>query len=196
LDLDLECVTAAVGKRCVANPGKRTIGAWCDIADHCNTAEGYLKLTCDKDRNSCAGASQGVECADDDVNTNPNLGKTTVELFNRCDRASLTCNENNLLCQADLGITKATEIGGIGATTEDIRDQIRKLINIALGFLGVAGVIVTVYGGAMWMSAAGDDEKVEKAKKTIVSGLIGIVIIGIAWTIVSYVLSATQKIGG
>ena len=45
------------------------------------------------------------------------------------------------------------------------------------------------------MSAAGDDEKVEKAKKTIVSGLIGLVIIGIAWTIVSYVLSVSQGVG-
>jgi len=36
--------------------------------------------------------------------------------------------------------------------------------------------------------------EVGKAKKTIVAGLIGLVIIGIAWTIVSYVVNVTQEI--
>lgn len=195
LDPDLECTDAAVGKKCVADPGARMIGTWCDSAAHCNTLEGFLKLTCNTDENYCVGASSKVECADDDVNKNKELGETNVEQFNRCDRNSLFCNDN-FLCQADLGTTTASTIAGTGTSTEDIRDLVRKLINIALGFLGVAGVIVTMYGGALWMSAAGEDEKVEKAKKTIVSGLIGLIIIGIAWTIVSYVLAVTQTTAG
>jgi hypothetical protein len=55
-------------------------------------------------------------------------------------------------------------------------------------------VIITIYGGVIWMTAFGDDEKVGKAKKTIIAGVIGIVIIGIAWTIVSYVLKFTGDI--
>ena len=96
-------------------------------------------------------------------------------------------------CQQDFG-QGAVPTDKLGETATDIRDQIRNMINIALGFLGVAGVIVTIYGGAIWLSAAGDDEKVGKAKKTIIAGVIGLIIIGIAWTIVSYVLNVTQSI--
>ena len=45
------------------------------------------------------------------------------------------------------------------------------------------------------MTAMGEDEKVEKGKKTIVAGLVGIAIIGIAWTIVSYILNVTRGVG-
>ena len=42
------------------------------------------------------------------------------------------------------------------------------------------------------MSAMGEEDKVEKGKKTIIAGAIGLVIIGIAWTIVSYIISVSQ----
>ncbi|MBI4359638.1 MAG: hypothetical protein HY564_00905, partial [Candidatus Jacksonbacteria bacterium] len=109
-----------------------------------------------------------------------------------CD-TGLVCDAKDLECVNDFG---QGEIPGdkLGEAATDLRDQIRELINIALGFLGVIGVIVTLYGGFTWMTAFGDDEKVGKAKKTLVAGIIGIVIIGIAWTIVSYVLNLAGEI--
>ena len=172
----------------------RSIGTYCALTDHCDTREGFLELSCDKDRFRCVAASRGVSCADDGVNPSSFYGTTAAELTPqyRCDR-SLFCDKNGE-CARDLGGEFVEEIG-VGESTDDIRDQVRRIINIALGFLGVVGVIITIYGGVLWMTAMGEDEKVEKGKKTIVAGLVGIAIIGIAWTIVSYILNVTRGVG-
>ena len=194
---NLECRGASQGKKCVPTPANRKIGTWCDAAEHCNTQEGILKLTCNSEKNMCVGASSGISCAEEEVNTDPLLGKINqdIEPADRCDRNSLFCN-TNFICQADLGATSASQIAGVGRGTEDIRDTIRNIINIALGFLGVIGVLLVLYGGWIWMTAMGEEEKVEKAKKTIIAGVVGMAIIAVAWTIVSFVLSAAQNVSG
>jgi hypothetical protein len=183
--------------RCVPDADEIAIGTWCSEVAHCDSELGFFEFTCDKDNNVCVGAGHDIDCSDNAVNTNALLGETTVSRGNRCDRALnciLDANQNGE-CRRDIGTEFVQDIG-VGGSTDDIRDQIRTLINIALGFLGVAGVIIVIYGGALWMTSAGDEEKVEKGKKTIVAGLIGLVIIGIAWTIVSYILNVTQGISG
>lgn len=56
-----------------------------------------------------------------------------------------------------------------------------------LGFLGVAAVMVIIVGGYTWMTAAGNEEKIKKAKQVLQSGLIGLVIILIAYVLVIFV---------
>jgi len=183
---------------CVALPENRAIGTKCDHNQHdaeCDTPAGGFDFTCGKN-DHCVGSTANIACMNDSptVNRYLLLGKVYAQMdsSDRCD-IGLYCDPNKGSCQNDFGQGKIPS-DKLGEAAEDIRDQIRNIINIALGFLGVAGVIVTIYGGALWMSAVGDDEKVGKAKKTIVAGMIGLVIIGVAWTIVSYVLTITQSI--
>jgi len=127
--------------------------------------------------------------------TGVSLGQVSefqLDSSDRCD-TGLVCSAEEGVCVNDFG-QGAIPADKLGEAASDIRDQIRNIINIALGFLGVIGVIIVIYGGIVWMTAAGDDEKVGKAKKTIIAGVIGIIIIGIAWTIVSYVLNLAQQI--
>lgn len=192
-NVQLQCVS----NRCVVPRQFVAIGTWCGTGLHCEDETTTLQFTCRTDQNYCVGAVDNVACIDELARLNKDsaigtLG-TAIAESERC-ATGLVCDiPNSGLCKNDFGQGEipADKLGDAAA---DIRDQIRELLNIALGFLGVAGVIVTMYGGALWMASAGDDEKVEKAKKTIVSGLIGLVIIGISWTIVSYVLKVTQEI--
>lgn len=62
------------------------------------------------------------------------------------------------------------------------------LINTLLTFLGLIAVCIILYGGFKWMTAMGSEEKTGEAKKLILSGAIGIVIILSAWGISKYVL--------
>jgi len=182
--------------RCVVPEGDVAIGTWCNSGVQCEDETGTMQFTCDTNESFCVAGVRGVSCVDDlaRLNKDANIGTlgTDIDEPDRCG-PGLVCDKDASICENDFG-QGAVPTDKLGETAEDIRDQIRNVINIALGFLGVGGVIVTIYGGALWMSAAGDDEKVGKAKKTIVSGLIGLVIIGIAWTIVSYVLTITQDI--
>ncbi|MCF7906395.1 hypothetical protein K9L04_00490, partial [Patescibacteria group bacterium] len=46
-----------------------------------------------------------------------------------------------------------------------------------------------VYGGILWMTSGGEEEKVKKAKKLMISGIIGMIIIVSAYAITSYLLN-------
>jgi len=48
---------------------------------------------------------------------------------------------------------------------------------IFLTLLGIIFISYTIYGGFLWMTAAGNDEKISKAKKIIRDGVIGTIII-------------------
>lgn len=84
--------------------------------------------------------------------------------------------------------TAAVQGGGFnaGATFEGI---IGKIITMAIGLIGVIFLILAIYGGYMWMTAHGNDETVEKAKKTIVSAIIGLIIVLAAYAISHYLVS-------
>lgn len=64
------------------------------------------------------------------------------------------------------------------------------IINYFLGVLGLIAVAMLIYAGVMMVTAGGDDQQVGKARKIITYAIIGIVIILLSWTIVTFVTSA------
>ncbi len=86
-------------------------------------------------------------------------------------------------------ITKAN----IALTNADPRETAVRIINTALGFLGLIAVVIVLYGGFMWMTAAGNEERITKAKQILTAGIIGLVIIAMAWAIASYVVGAIMS---
>ena len=91
------------------------------------------------------------------------------------------------------GFNVAQNIGGGAFGTTDIREVIVNIVNIALGFLGIVAVIILIYGGWLWMTAAGNPDRVESAKRTIRNAVIGLAIIIASWAIVLFVV--TQLFG-
>jgi amino acid transporter len=61
-------------------------------------------------------------------------------------------------------------------------------IKAFLSLLGVIFIILMVLAGYNWMTAAGDEQKVEKAKETIKRAIIGLVIVLGAFAITQFVL--------
>jgi len=95
----------------------------------------------------------------------------------------------------DLGVNAIQSTIKLGSG--DVRQTAARIINVALGFLGIVAVVIVLLGGFKWMIAGGNDEKTAEAKKLIVSGIIGLAIILSAWAITSFVISrlvtATQE---
>ncbi|MFH0891811.1 MAG: pilin [Candidatus Falkowbacteria bacterium] len=77
---------------------------------------------------------------------------------------------------------------GLGNT--DPREMAGSVINIFLGFLGIIAVLLILFGGFKWMTAAGDEGKVDEAKKLIAAGIIGLVVILAAFAIAQFVINA------
>lgn len=81
-------------------------------------------------------------------------------------------------------VNTSLEITGYG--TNDPEQVIKNLINWVLGILALIAVVLILVGGFQWMTAAGNEEKVDKAKKIIVAAIIGLVIVMMAWGISLY----------
>jgi lysylphosphatidylglycerol synthetase-like protein (DUF2156 family) len=70
----------------------------------------------------------------------------------------------------------------------DIRNRIVNIINIVLTLLGILMVVLIIYAGFKWMTAAGNEDQISKAKKTLTSAIIGLIIILSAWGISAFIL--------
>jgi hypothetical protein len=77
----------------------------------------------------------------------------------------------------------------IGLGNEDPRIIIANIIRVALGFLGILAVAIIIYGGWLWMTAGGEEEKIRKAKKVLINAAIGLAIILSSFLIVSFIIS-------
>jgi len=81
-----------------------------------------------------------------------------------------------------------TDSTGLGQA--DLKSTIGNLIRVFLGFLGIIAVVMVLLGGFKWMTASGNDEKVQDAKKLLVAGIVGLAIILSAYAITTFVISS------
>jgi len=71
------------------------------------------------------------------------------------------------------------------------------IIRVVIGLLGMVFFALLVYGGYMYMTAAGKEERVKKAKDTIVAAVIGLIIVLASYAIATFVINAvTSSTGG
>jgi len=80
------------------------------------------------------------------------------------------------------------EVAGLGE--EDLTAVIARIIRAILGFLGIVAVVIILWGGFLWMTSGGSDEKVGKARKFIIMGIIGLAIVLAAYAIASFVITS------
>lgn len=74
-----------------------------------------------------------------------------------------------------------------GAAT-NLDAQIASIINILIGVIGVAAVIMLIIGGFRYVFSQGDEKSTKGAKDTILYAIIGIVVALLAFAIVNFVL--------
>lgn len=78
-------------------------------------------------------------------------------------------------------------VGGNQAGEFGFDDLIIQIIRIALYFAGAIALIFLIIGGFQYIAARGNEEAMEKAKKTITGAVIGVVIIIMSYAIVTIV---------
>jgi Na+/proline symporter len=82
----------------------------------------------------------------------------------------------------------------LGLSDTNLVTVVVRLVNLALGFLPLVAVIFVILGGLQWMTSGGDEEKVGRAKRTISSAIIGIVVVLLAWAIVQFIAKTTLNV--
>ncbi len=99
----------------------------------------------------------------------------------------------NFVFAQGLGLNAVNNGLGGSLTSVDPRILLGRIVNIALGFLGVIAVGFIAYAGFIWLTSNGNEEKIETAKKILKNGIIGLVIILASWGIATFLIS---KLGG
>ena len=87
--------------------------------------------------------------------------------------------------QFGLEYGSALELG-----TQELRTSIMQVINVILSFLGIIALIIILWGGFMWMTAGGNEEKVTKARQMLVAGVVGLAIVLAAYAIANFVVNS------
>lgn len=93
---------------------------------------------------------------------------------------------SSALAQTDFGTSYAANVG---LSTTDIRVSIVSVVRTILGILGILALLLVLYGGFVWMTAAGRADRIELAKKILLNAVIGLIIIIFAFAIVQYIFS-------
>lgn len=107
------------------------------------------------------------------------------------------------LCAPALSLAQGNlddALGHLGKTGEkagveqdsDLSSIVGTIINAALSLVGIIFLVLMVYAGYMWMTAAGDEEKTGKAKKIITASIIGVILVVGAYAITVFV---TERLG-
>lgn len=77
----------------------------------------------------------------------------------------------------------------VGKDPEDIYKIANGVILTFFALLALIFLVMMLYGGYNWMTAMGDDEKVTKAKDTIIASVIGVIILLSGYAITTFVIT-------
>jgi hypothetical protein len=73
------------------------------------------------------------------------------------------------------------------ATLRCIPDLFRNVINGALMFVGVAAVVMIIYGGIMFINSGGDQKKTAEARKILTFAILGVILVLGSFAIIYFV---------
>lgn len=100
------------------------------------------------------------------------------------------------------GIIFAGICSGVDATCEcrdegrcTLEDGLQVLVNVSVLILGISGAVLLlmfVYGGMVWIFAAGRSDWVDKGKNTLVGALVGLAIIFGAYIAINVIISVLK----
>ena len=104
--------------------------------------------------------------------------------------AVFVCLTPHVLAQASVGLEL---LGGTGLGTVGLKEIIMRVVQILLGFLGIVAVIIILYGGYIYMTSEGEQDKIAKAKGILINAVIGLIIILAAWSLTYYLITVFRR---
>lgn len=79
-------------------------------------------------------------------------------------------------------------------SNQDLEITTIQVIVWILGLLGLIAVIFVIYGGFTWLTSAGSEEKIKKAKNVLSAAIIGLIIVILSWAILNYTVKIISQV--
>lgn len=87
------------------------------------------------------------------------------------------------------GLITTGEQAGYNLATPAPELVVGQIVQIILSILGVGFLGFMIYAGIIWMTAQGNEQRVEKAKNMITEAIVGIIIVSAAYAIAFFVIN-------
>ena len=84
----------------------------------------------------------------------------------------------------------------LGLGTANFETTVIKLTQWVLSLLGLVGVVMMIAGGYIYLTAGGNEEKVNQARSLIKNALVGLVLVLLSYAIASFVFDKIQEVSG
>jgi len=110
-----------------------------------------------------------------------------IFLFNSFSVNAQTQSSYNFVNNSGLSTTGNN--AGFNLATPGPEVIISQVIQIILSLLGVIFLALMIYAGIVWMTAQGDEKKVQKAKDMISESIIGLIIVAAAYALSYFLIS-------
>ena len=79
---------------------------------------------------------------------------------------------------------------GLNLPDVTVKDVLIKIINWIAGIATTIAILVIVIAGILWTTASGNEDQLSTARKMLISGIIGLIIILGAWAMIRTVTGA------
>ncbi len=80
-----------------------------------------------------------------------------------------------------------------GVCNPGFRTLVLQLLNWFLMFLGLVATAFLIFGGFQYVTSAGNDQNIEKAKKVIIYAAVGILVVLISAVLVNALIGSAQN---
>lgn len=89
------------------------------------------------------------------------------------------------------------KVPGCGSTPPTVQQIVSFGINVLLFAAFIIALVFLIIGGIRWILSGGDKEATQKAKSTVTSALIGLVVVLAAWILINLILQVltNQNLG-
>ncbi|PIR74116.1 MAG: hypothetical protein COU35_04125 [Candidatus Magasanikbacteria bacterium CG10_big_fil_rev_8_21_14_0_10_47_10] len=105
--------------------------------------------------------------------------------------ASPVSAQNRVNVQGAQGLLDQT-VGQTGVPQTDIATGTGEVIKVVFQVAGIAFFILMVYAGFLWMTAQGNEDRVDKARNTLIGATIGLFIIVSSYALTNFIVSRVQ----
>ncbi len=76
---------------------------------------------------------------------------------------------------------------------EDIPSLTGSIIKAVLGIIGAIALLMFIWGGFLWLTAAGSPDKIEKGKNTLIWATFGLILIFSSYIIANFIIQSLTK---
>jgi amino acid transporter len=105
---------------------------------------------------------------------------------------SLPAKADASLYNNQVGMTDVQTVYG-NKQPQDVRIMAVKIINVALGFLTLIFLGLTIYAGFQWMTSGGSEEQVKEAQKLLKNAVMGLIILLVSWALTRYLVVVLSR---